>query len=91
MLKKIIGINNKYGIHARPSSKISEMVNQHQSQVTIKYNDREADASSVMSLILLCVEPQTQIEIIVEGSDEQDIFTKLVDYLEQELISEESH
>ena len=62
MLKKLININNKYGIHARPSSRISEMVSEHQSQVIIKYNDKEADASSVMSLILLCIEPQTQIE-----------------------------
>lgn len=91
MLKKFININNKYGIHARPSSRISEMVSLYQSQVVIKYNDREADASSVMSLILLCIEPQTQIEIIVEGIDEQEIFTKLVDYLEQELVLEESH
>ncbi len=91
MLKKLIDINNKYGIHARPSSRISEMVSQHQSEVVIKYNDRDADASSVMSLILLCVEPQTQIELIVEGTDEEQIFSKLVNYLEQELISEESH
>ena len=90
MLKKLININNKYGIHARPSSRISEIVSHHQSQVIIKYNDREADASSVMSLILLCIEPQTQIEIIVEGTDEEEVFIKLVDYLEQELVSEES-
>ena len=91
MLKKFININNKYGIHARPSSKISEMVGHYQSQVIIKYNDREADASSIMSLILLCVEPQTQIELIVEGTDEEEVFTKLVNYLEQELLVEESH
>ena len=90
MLKKIININNKYGIHARPSSKISEMVSHYTSQVIIKYNDKEADASSVMSLILLCIEPQTQLELIVEGRDEEEVFSKLVNYLEQELMVEES-
>ena len=90
MLKKLININNKYGIHARPSSKISEMVSFYHSQVIIKYNDKEADASSIMSLILLCIEPQTQIELIVEGTDEEELFTKLVDYLENELMVEET-
>ncbi len=89
MLKKFININNKYGIHARPSSKISEMVSHYCSHVIIKYNDKEADASSIMSLILLCIEPQTQIELVVDGADEEEVFSKLVDYLEQELMVEE--
>ena len=90
MLKKFININNKYGIHARPSSHISEIVNQYKSKVILKYNDNEADASSVMSLILLCVEPKTKIELIVDGVDEQEVFIKLVNYLEDELIVEDS-
>ena len=90
MLKKFININNKYGIHARPSPHISEIVNQYKSKVILKYNDNEADASSVMSLILLCVEPKTKIELIVDGVDEQEVFIKLVNYLEDELIVADS-
>ncbi|MGL4676713.1 MAG: HPr family phosphocarrier protein [Brevinema sp.] len=89
MLQKNIVIKNKYGIHARPSSKISEIVNQSNSTVLIKYNENQADASSVMSLILLSIEPNSQIELIVEGDDEQIIFNQLVNYLEIQLMNEE--
>ncbi len=89
MLQKNIIIKNKYGIHARPSSSISEIVNEHDSEVTIKYNNSEADASSVMSLILLSVVPDSQIELVVEGEDEKEVFEKLVHYLEYQIIEDE--
>ncbi len=89
MLQKNIIIKNKYGIHARPSSSISEIVNDHNREVTIRYNGSEADASSVMSLILLSVLPDSQLELIVEGEDEQEVFEKLVRYLEYQIIEDE--
>lgn len=91
VLQKTITINNKFGIHARPSSIISELVNQFKSQVVIKYNGNEADASSIMNLILLCVEPGAQIELVVEGEDEQTVFVSLVQYLEVDLLAEEKN
>ncbi len=89
MLHKTITIKNKYGIHARPSSSISEIVNQHNCDVVIKYNGGEADAASVMSLILLSVVPNSQIELQVEGEDESEAFEKLVHYLEYQIIEDE--
>ena len=38
-----------------------------------------------MSLILLCVEHKTKIELIVDGVEEQEVFINLVYYLEDEL------
>lgn len=89
MLQKQITIKNKYGIHARPSSRIAEITNKFNSQVTIINNGNEADASSVMNLILLSIEPNQSIELIVEGKDEQLVFDKLIHYLETEILNEE--
>lgn len=89
MLHKTITIKNKYGIHARPSSRISEIVNEFNSQVIIKYNNNEADASSVMNLILLSIEPNSTVELVADGNDEHLVFEKLVQYLEAGIIEEE--
>ncbi len=89
MLTKKILINNKHGIHARPSSKIFEIVSEFNCTAKIKYGQNEADASSIMNLILLAVEPNSTIELEVDGEDQQPAFDKLVEYLEITLPKEE--
>ncbi len=90
MLSKEILISNKHGIHARPSSRIAEIAGGYDSTVTIKYRGSEADASSVMSLILLAVEPDTSVILEADGADEKEVFDALVEYLEVLLPQEEN-
>ncbi len=89
MLKRKIKINNKYGIHARPSSMISELASQFKSSILIEYREKTADASSIMNLILLCVEPKTEVEIVIEGEDEAKAMDAMVHLLEVRFTQEE--
>ena len=89
MLKRKIKINNKYGIHARPSSMISELASQYKSSISIEYREKTADASSIMNLILLCVEPKTEVELVIEGEDEEKAMEAMVYLLEVQFTKEE--
>lgn len=89
MLSEKVKIKNKYGIHARPSSMISELTNKFKSSITFEYNEKEADASSIMNLILLCIEPGVDIIVKTEGEDEEDAMKAILHLLTIVLPSEE--
>lgn len=82
MISHDIKILNRYGIHARPSSMISELANSFKSKIVFQKDGRSADAKSVMDLILLCIEPGSTITLVIEGQDEQlalDAFIQLIE------------
>ncbi|MGL4389219.1 MAG: HPr family phosphocarrier protein [Brevinema sp.] len=90
MISREIKILNRYGIHARPSSMISELAMTFKSSIIIKKEDRSAQATSVMDLILLCVEPGSTIFIYIDGEDEAQAMHALVDLIEIRQFDEEN-
>ncbi|MGL5253813.1 MAG: HPr family phosphocarrier protein [Brevinema sp.] len=88
MIKRDLHIKNRYGIHARPSSMISDLANNFKSSITIEKEGRTADARNIMSLILLCVEPQSVITAYIDGEDEIEATAALVSLVEERLFDE---
>lgn len=90
MIRKDIEINNRYGIHARPSSMICDLANTFSCAITIEKNGRTADARNIMSLILLTAEPKSTITITLDGEDEKEALAAFVDLIEVRLFDEDS-
>ncbi|EKD27524.1 MAG: hypothetical protein ACD_79C00682G0004 [uncultured bacterium] len=67
--KKLI-IQNEHGMHARVASELVQRARSSGSIVTINKDGAEANASSIIELILLGAKKGSEIEISVEGGDE---------------------
>lgn len=62
-------ITNKLGLHARAATKLAQLSLTFEAKVTIKLEDNEADASSIMALMLLAGGQGKKVTIITEGKD----------------------
>mgnify|MGYP003687908733 CR=1 FL=1 len=53
MSQKEITVINPLGLHARPAAKVVECAGRFSSDVWLHYNDKEIDAKSIMSVLML--------------------------------------
>lgn len=72
MRKQSIVITNRLGLHARAAAKLVKLAARFQSRVLIEAKQKSADAKSIFSVLLLAAAKNTEIEIIVEGPDEEE-------------------
>ena len=70
-VKQTVEIKNKLGMHARPVMKLFELVQSFDAEVMLR-NDSgtEAEASSVIALLMLDSAKGRQIEVEATGPDE---------------------
>ncbi|EKN3781507.1 TPA: PTS phosphocarrier protein NPr [Yersinia enterocolitica] len=70
-VKQTVEIKNKLGMHARPAMKLFELVQSFNAEVMLR-NDSgtEAEASSVIALLMLDSAKGRQIEVEATGPDE---------------------
>lgn len=62
-------ITNSVGLHARPAAKFVQEANNYLSDITVCKEGAEADAKSILELLLLGVEQGSIITIRAEGAD----------------------
>ena len=82
MIKQSITINNKLGLHARASAKLTKLAGSFQSEVFMARNDRRVNAKSIMGVMMLAAGLGSVVEIEVSGADEQaamDALLALID------------
>jgi phosphocarrier protein HPr len=82
MIKHAITINNKLGLHARASAKLTKLAGSFRSQVHLSRNGRRVNAKSIMGVMMLAAGLGAEIEIEVEGEDEaaaMDALRALID------------
>ena len=66
---KKIQIVNDLGLHARAAAKIVELTGQYQSALFLKKNEREVDASNILSILTLSCPKGTEIHARAVGKD----------------------
>ncbi|MDF1795924.1 MAG: HPr family phosphocarrier protein [Coxiellaceae bacterium] len=71
MLQKKLMIVNKLGLHARAAMKFSDLAMRYHSNCYISYNERRADAKSIMEVMVVGATHGKEVELIVEGDDEE--------------------
>lgn len=71
MIKTVLRINNKLGLHARASAKLTKLASSFASEVFLSRNGRRVNAKSIMGVMMLAAGVGTEVELEVEGSDER--------------------
>ncbi|MEY4561108.1 MAG: hypothetical protein RLZZ618_385 [Pseudomonadota bacterium] len=81
MIKANISISNKLGLHARASAKFTKLAGSFRSEVFMSRGDRRINAKSIMGVMMLAAGLGAEVEIEVDGPDEQvalDALLKLI-------------
>lgn len=70
MITSTITICNKAGLHARAASRMVSVTSTFRSTIKVG-QDKLVDGKSILSLMMLAAAQGTQLNIIVDGEDEQ--------------------
>jgi len=79
MLRKKIIIQNKLGLHARPCSLLVKTANKFRSDFRIQKEDMLINGKSIMGVMMLAAEYNSEIELIVDGVDEDEALDAIID------------
>ncbi len=77
-LTQQIQIINKLGLHARVSSKFTQLAGRYTSEIWISRNGRKVNAKSIMGVMMLAAAKGSTVELDITGDDEQEAMEALV-------------
>ncbi len=89
MQQEDITITNAVGLHARPASLFVQTSNKFNSDIQVEYEDKTANAKSILQVLSLGVKKGGRISLKISGEDEiqaLDTLRKLIveDFGEQD-------
>ncbi len=70
MITRDFTINNKLGLHARPSAQITQAASRYASEVWIARNGRRVNAKSIMGVMMLAAGQGSVLTVEADGPDE---------------------
>ncbi|OGS18790.1 MAG: phosphocarrier protein HPr [Elusimicrobia bacterium RIFOXYA2_FULL_40_6] len=88
MQEKNLTIKNKLGLHARPAAMFVQLTTKYKSNIKVFKGDQEVDGKSIMGLMTLAAEMGSQIRLVIEGEDEQDLINKITELVESRFNEE---
>jgi phosphocarrier protein HPr len=78
MIKTRTTINNKLGLHARASAKLTKLAGSFPCDVFMSRGDRRINAKSIMGVMMLAAGMGTEVEIETHGDREQEAMDGLL-------------
>jgi len=73
-----VTIQNKLGLHIRPSRYFSSLVKSWDAQVTVRNQDRLAAGDSQLDLLMLLASHGAELEIVATGPQSEEAIDSLV-------------
>ena len=78
-------ITDEIGIHARPAGLLVKEAKKYTSKIVLSANGRSAEATKLMAIMGLGVKNGQEVEIAIEGGDEEFAFVGMKLFMEQNL------
>ena len=79
---KDVLVQNQVGLHARPATFFIQKANEFKSSIWVEKDERRVNAKSLLGVLSLGIVGGTSIDIIADGSDEQEAVDSLVALVE---------
>jgi Phosphotransferase System HPr (HPr) Family len=71
MIRETVTIHNPSGLHLRPAGNFCKECLKYQSDIRFAFKGTEYVAKSVLNVLSAAVKKGDQIELIIDGADEQ--------------------
>jgi len=89
MINKKITIINKLGLHARASAKLVNTASRYGSHTQLRKGEQIVNAKSIMGVMMLAASKGSEIELIIEGDDEQQTYDAIKELINNKFGEEE--
>lgn len=82
MIKSTTTINNKLGLHARASAKLTKLAGSFPCEVWMARGERRVNAKSIMGVMMLAAGMGVEVEIETSGEREDEAMQALLALIE---------
>ena len=88
MITKELKILNNLGLHARAAAKVVSTANKFESKIIFVKDDKNADARSIMKLLMLSASKGSCIVVKIDGIDQNDAMSSIEKLFENKFDEE---
>ncbi len=88
MEKKDFHVIAETGIHARPATLLVQTASKFNSDINLEYKGKSVNLKSIMGVMSLGVGQGSDVTITVEGADETEAMTAIVETMQKEGLSD---
>ena len=88
MVERKIEVTNKLGLHARPAAMLVQNASKYKSEIRLQKEDVEANAKSILSVMMLAAEIGSFVTIKAQGEDEQQAVEAIAKLFEEKFGEE---
>ena len=85
MTEREVIVGHRLGLHARAAARVVQLSSQYQSSISLLRRDDgksiEADARSILSILLLAAAHGSALLVRADGNDENDAVNSICEYL----------
>jgi len=89
VIKENITIINKLGLHARAAAKLVGAASHYASNVHVQKEGRQADAKSIMAVMMLAASKGSVLTFEIEGKDEETAWASIQELINNRFDEEE--
>lgn len=89
MIKQNVRIVNKLGLHARAATKLVNKASGYDCEILLCRDGQKVDAKSIMGIMMLAASQGTELQLVINGADEQSALDSIVDLFESRFGEEE--
>jgi phosphocarrier protein NPr len=77
LVSQQVTICNKLGLHARAATKLAQLSQTFAAKITLELSGKQADASSIMALMLLAGGQGKTVNITAQGEDAEQALVEI--------------
>lgn len=81
MAERKVIVENETGLHARPAASLVQFVKNYAGEVKIIKDGKEANAKSIFNVMSLGIAKGAEIELVIDGEDDEKFADQLVDFI----------
>lgn len=70
-------MKNRQGLHARPAALFVQIANKYDSAIKVIKDDQVVNGKSIMGILMLAAEKDSEVILIAEGSDSEEALNEL--------------
>ncbi|MDR1744956.1 MAG: HPr family phosphocarrier protein [Planctomycetota bacterium] len=90
MIRRVVTVRHKYGIHARPAAKIVGLCNGFVSDIQIiKAGEAPANGKNILDIMMLAAATGTELELCASGPDADQAIEQLSAMMESDFETNE--
>jgi phosphocarrier protein HPr len=88
LIERKIQVVNKLGLHARPAAMLVQTASRFKSEIRLRKDEVEANAKSILSVMMLAAEVGSFVIVKAEGEDEEQAAETLAKLFEDKFGEE---